>query len=97
MKKRQMTCEQALNMMGPSGYRDPLKSPGTTAGNGPQGGPVQSRPGRFPPVWLKREGEYVTVSLEIDGQWREVIREYAGSPFSHIWEGRQIPASTGPT
>ena len=80
MKKRQMSCEQALNMMGPSGYRDPLKSPG---------------PGRFPPVWLKREGEYVTVSLEIDGQWCEVIREYAGSPFSHIWEGRQIPETTG--
>ena len=88
MKKRQMTCEQALNMMGPSGYRDPLKSSGTTAGMRPQGGPVQSRPERLTPVWLKRDGDRVTVSVEVDGQWIEVIREFWDSPFSHIWEGR---------
>lgn len=39
------------------------------------------------PVWLRREGDHAVVSVEIDGQWVEVIRELIQSPFSHIWEG----------
>jgi spermidine synthase len=39
------------------------------------------------PIWLRREGDHAIVSVEIDGQWIEVIREFIPSPFSHIWEG----------
>ena len=90
-RKRQMSCEQALNMLGPSGYRKPLQSSGTTAEMRSKDGSVQSRPERLAPIWLKREGDYVTVSIEVDGQWHEVIRDVADSPFSHIWEGRIQP------
>jgi hypothetical protein len=50
---------------------------------------------RFTPVWLRREGDWVTVSIEVDGSWREIIRDVADSPVSHIWEGRSIPEPTG--
>jgi hypothetical protein len=45
------------------------------------------------PIWLRREGNYVVVLIEENGEFREVIREYDGdsynrAPFSHIWEDR---------
>ena len=89
--KRQMSCEQALNMLGPSGYR----KPGTTAGNRPTGSPAQSRPGTFNPIWLRREGDTVIVAIEVDGKWIDIIHEVADSPFSHIWEGRALPEGGG--
>ena len=68
MTKRQMSCEQALNMLGPAKA-------------------APSPPKRLVPIRLRREGDFVIVSVEVDGQWREVIREFWDSPFSHIWEG----------
>jgi hypothetical protein len=39
-------------------------------------------------VWLRRSGDHVVVSVEIDGVWREAIREFHEGPFSHIAEAR---------
>jgi hypothetical protein len=39
-------------------------------------------------VWLRRSGDYAIVSVEIDGIWREVVREHIEGPFSHIAEAR---------
>lgn len=38
------------------------------------------------PVWLRREGDHAIVLVEVDGEWREVIRERYDGQFSHIWE-----------
>lgn len=40
------------------------------------------------PIWVRREGDYVVVLIEENGEWREVIRDVADGPFSHIWEDR---------
>lgn len=34
----------------------------------------------------QREGDHAVVLIEVDGKWREIIRERYDSPFSHIWE-----------
>jgi hypothetical protein len=39
-------------------------------------------------IWLRRSGDHVVVSVEIDGVWREAIREFHEGPFSHIAEAR---------
>lgn len=71
--KRQMSCEQALNLLGPrKAAPSPLK--------------------RSPAVWLRREGDYVIVAVEVDGKWHDVIREWWDSSFSHIWEGHVRPS-----
>lgn len=49
------------------------------------------------PVWLRREGDYAIVLVEIDGQWVEIIREYYDGNFSHIWEDRSVLASAVPS
>ena len=33
-------------------------------------------------IWLKCDGRTITVEVERDGQWIEVIREYFDGPFS---------------
>jgi hypothetical protein len=43
------------------------------------------------PIWLRREGNYVVVLIEVDGEWREIIREHDAdgtTPFSHCWYDR---------
>ena len=37
-------------------------------------------------IMLRRSGDYAIVEAEIDGKWREVIREFIDAPFSHIVE-----------
>lgn len=49
--------------------------------------PAPDRPDRRP-IWLRREGEHAVVLVEENGEFREIIREFAESPFSHIWEDR---------
>jgi len=39
-------------------------------------------------IWLRRSSDEVVVEAEIDGVWREVVREYCEGPFSHIAEAR---------
>ena len=39
------------------------------------------------PIHLKREGSHIVVAVKENGQWRDVIRERADAPFSHIWGG----------
>ena len=38
-------------------------------------------------VWLRHIGKHVEVLVEINGVWRQAIREYHDSVFSHIAEG----------
>ena len=45
----------------------------------PRGAPVEVMG-----IWLRREGDYITVSVETeDGKTVEVIREHADGPISH--------------
>lgn len=37
-------------------------------------------------VMLRRSSDYAIVEVEYNGVWREVIREFVESPFSHIVE-----------
>jgi hypothetical protein len=37
-------------------------------------------------IHLYRDGDYVVVSVEVEKHWVPVIREFIGSPFSHIVE-----------
>jgi hypothetical protein len=37
-------------------------------------------------VWLRRVGDRVIVSVEIEGVWQDVISEHAEGAFSHIVE-----------
>lgn len=47
------------------------------------------------PVWLYREGKYVVVAIEENGQWREIIRElhdtdvfpHLGGSNDSLWHG----------
>ncbi len=38
------------------------------------------------PIWLRKDGKHIVVLVELNGEWREVIRELPGDEFSHIWE-----------
>jgi hypothetical protein len=52
------------------------------------------------PVWLRREGDYVVVLIEENGEFREVIRAYdpeGKTPFSHIWEDQREMAGVDVT
>ena len=40
----------------------------------------------YGPIMLRREGDYAIVEIEFNGKWREVIREFVDSNFSHIVE-----------
>lgn len=37
-------------------------------------------------IMLRRSGDYAIVEAEVDGKWKEVIREFIDAPFSHIVE-----------
>lgn len=37
-------------------------------------------------IMLRRSGDHAIVEAEVDGKWKEVIREYIDAPFSHIVE-----------
>lgn len=37
-------------------------------------------------VWLRREGDYAIVAVEVAGQWRDVIRERFDGNFCRIVE-----------
>jgi hypothetical protein len=44
-------------------------------------------------VWLRREGDQVIVSVEVDNQWRDVIQEHIAGNFCHIVEPAGIAES----
>lgn len=44
-------------------------------------------------VWLRRVGDKVIVSVEIDGRWRDVIVEFYDGQFSHIVETSGIESA----
>lgn len=37
-------------------------------------------------LMLRSEGEYAILEIEVNGEWKELIRERLDSPFSHIIE-----------
>lgn len=41
-------------------------------------------------VWLRREGDYVIVCVEVDGKWVQAIKEHHDGNFSHICEAAGI-------
>lgn len=43
-------------------------------------------------VWLRREGDYVLVCVEVDRKWVQVIKEHHDGSFSHICEPAGIRA-----
>lgn len=40
----------------------------------------------YPPIHLWTDLTYVYVSIQVEGKWIEVIKEFRDSPFSHIVE-----------
>jgi hypothetical protein len=45
-------------------------------------------------IHLFSTGEHVVVSLEIEGRWIEIIREFRDGAFSHIVEPNGIRRAT---
>ena len=44
----------------------------------------------YGPIWLKREGPWVLVQVECDGEWITVIKEHIDGNFSHCVEPQGI-------